>query len=126
MVSHERTARAALLPVWSKHEVLDDQLVSPREEVRKGHLAARCVEDVVLLDLHPRQLAPFGAQLVAQAGAFLFLLQQLLASCDPFLLRNYLVVSLRCLRCRYICSCAHDHLLGLAGPAAAGPAVLVL
>ena len=29
-----------------------------------------CVENVILLDLDPRQFAPFGAQLVAQWGGF--------------------------------------------------------
>ena len=74
MVGHERAARATLLPIRSEHEVVDDQLAAPVEEVGERDLALGRVENVILLDLHPGQLAPLGAQLVASPRGFLLLL----------------------------------------------------
>src|SRR5205823_6514152 len=47
------------------HEVLDKELAPTLEKIGQCYLPFRCVEDIFLLDLHPRQRAAFGAQLVA-------------------------------------------------------------
>ena len=84
VVEFERAADAAFRPVRAEHEVLDDELAAPVEQVGERLLAVRAVEHVVLLDLDPGQRATFGAQLVAQAGEFLFLAQEFLACGKPF------------------------------------------
>src|SRR6266542_1077650 len=88
MVGHERAAWTAFLPIRSEHEVVNDQLAASGEQLGERYLAPRRIEVVVLLKLHPRQLAPLGAQLVAQPGEFFLLPQQLLAGRDPFLARR--------------------------------------
>src|SRR5471030_1033220 len=48
-------AGAALVPVWSEHEMLDDQLPAPGEEFGQGHATLGRLEDILLLDLLPGQ-----------------------------------------------------------------------
>ena len=48
----------------------------------------RAVEDVILFDLYPGKLAPFGADSVLQVREFFFFLQKLFASGKPLGLRN--------------------------------------
>src|SRR5260370_40163569 len=79
VVDLERAADAALLPAGAKHKMLDDQLAATVEEVSQHLRAVGSLEEVGLVDLDPRQLAAFGAQSVAQAGAFPFLPQVRLA-----------------------------------------------
>src|SRR5262249_8499164 len=55
-------------------------------------LAVRSVEQVALIDAHPRQIAPLLAELVAQPGEVFFRPQQLLAGCQPVRLRDHFVV----------------------------------
>ena len=54
MVGHERTTRAALLPIRPEHEVVNDQLAASVEKVGERFFAGGRVKDVVLLDFHPR------------------------------------------------------------------------
>src|SRR5262249_3956767 len=83
MVGPERAAHAAFLPSRPEHEMLDDQLAASAEEVGERLLSVGSVEHVSLLDLHPRQLAPLGAQAIAQPGEFLLPAQMLLAGNEP-------------------------------------------
>jgi hypothetical protein len=83
MIRQQRAARAALLPAWSEHEVVDDQLAAPVEQVGERLLAGRALEDVSLLDLDPGQLASERAQPVALSGELLLLPQEPLARGDP-------------------------------------------
>ena len=65
VVHVERAARAALLPIGTEHEVVNNQLALAIEKVRKRHLPVRPVENVIFFDLDPGKLAPFGSESVA-------------------------------------------------------------
>ena len=66
-----------------EHEVLHQQLAAAFEQVGERAPALGRVEDVVLLDAHPRQRAALAGDLVAQARQFLFARQQRLALGKP-------------------------------------------
>ena len=94
-----RCARCTFMPsLWSamneqlgqpcsqpgaEHEVLHQQLAPAFEQVGERAPALGRVEDVVLLDAHPRQRAALAGDLVAQARQFLLARQQRLALGDP-------------------------------------------
>lgn len=61
MIGSEGTADAARFPTGAEHEVMDDQLAAPVEQIGERHVATERIEDIFLLDLHPRQGATFGA-----------------------------------------------------------------
>src|SRR6266403_1746097 len=63
LVREQRTAGASLLPLGTKHEVMDDKLTASVEQVAQRHRAVDAFEDIVLLDLDPGQ----GAALLRQA-----------------------------------------------------------
>ena len=86
VVDLERAAHAALLPSGAVHEMFDDQLATSVEEIGERLFALRTIEQVILLDLDPRQRAPLGAQLIAQPREFFFLDQVLPARCEPLIL----------------------------------------
>jgi hypothetical protein len=67
----EGAAGAAFLPVRTKHEVIDDELASPVEQVGERFLAARRIEDIVLFDFDPGKLAALGGNGVALARELL-------------------------------------------------------
>jgi len=56
VVHPERAALAALLPARVEHEVLDDELAAPLEEIRERLAAAGAVEHAGLVHLHPGQV----------------------------------------------------------------------
>ena len=80
-VGDRRAARAAFVPVGVEHEVVHDQLRTAVEQVGERGFALLGVEDVVLVDAHPRQLSPLAGEVVVQARQLLFGLEQL----EPFL-----------------------------------------
>src|ERR1700730_3095298 len=92
MIDLERAAHATLLPPGTEHEMFDDQLAAPVEEIAERRLAIRRVEDRRLFDLDPRQLAALPAQLNAQPSKIPLLAQVLLARGEPFVLRYDSVV----------------------------------
>src|SRR5262249_44910758 len=53
IVGPERTALAPLLPFRREHEMVDDQLRAPGEQVAERDLAVRSVEHVRLVDGYP-------------------------------------------------------------------------
>ena len=67
-VGPERAARAALGPVGSEHEVVDEQLAAAVEQLAQRAGTVSPVEAIVLVDVHPGQLAALLRQLVAAAG----------------------------------------------------------
>src|SRR5581483_10899144 len=87
VVGPERAAGTALPPVRPEHEVIDEQLARAGEQVRKGLFALGSLENVVLVDPHPRQGAPLRAQPVALPCELLLLDQQRLARGKPILAR---------------------------------------
>jgi len=74
-VRDRRATRAPLGPVGTEHEVVDDELRSPREEAVECRLAPLGRERVVLLDRDPRQRGPLAGQLVASFRELLLLLE---------------------------------------------------
>ena len=61
MIGEKRATRATLLPAGTEHEMVDDHLAAPIEEIGEPLFALRAIEDVVLFDLDPGQRAPLGA-----------------------------------------------------------------
>jgi hypothetical protein len=72
VVGLERATFAALLPTGSEHEVIDDQLAPPVEEVGKRLLATGPIEDVLLVYSLSGKLAALTAQFIAKKGELLF------------------------------------------------------
>src|SRR5579864_241971 len=86
MIREERTARAALLPSRSQHEVIDNQLVSPVKKLSQCLFSLWPLERVLLFHLFPGQLPPLPAQLVSQLGELFLFLQQLPSRRTPLIL----------------------------------------
>src|SRR3954454_14641841 len=64
--------------------MLHQQLVAAVEKFRERAPALACVKDVMLVDAHPGQRAPFASEPVAQARQLLFVRQQRLPLGNPF------------------------------------------
>src|SRR5262249_32815188 len=75
MVDFQGATHALRDLVWSHHEVLDEELTAPVEQFGKRDLAFRRIENVFLLNLHPRQLAPVVAEFIAQPRDLFFSLE---------------------------------------------------
>ena len=88
LVDEHRAADAAHVLVRSEHEVVEEQLPAPLEEIEQRRLAVRPVEDVVLVDPHPRKPAALGGERVARTGGFLLLGEERVPRCLPFRLRR--------------------------------------
>ncbi|MNN68399.1 hypothetical protein D3C81_1841060 [compost metagenome] len=73
MVGEERAAGAAFAPSFGEHEVVDQQLTAPGEQVGEAQLAVRAVKTVGLFQLDPGQGAAGGGQFVALVGEGLFM-----------------------------------------------------
>src|SRR6202040_3406551 len=71
--------------VWPEHEVVDEELRAPTEEVRQRGASLVGLESVLLLDPDPRQLLPSPRQLVAAPRELLLRLEQLEPRCEPLL-----------------------------------------
>src|SRR3546814_3698741 len=76
VVGHEGATRATLLPSRAEHEVLHQQLPAALEQVGKAAPALGCVENVILVDAHPRQRAALAGDPVTQVRQFFFLRQR--------------------------------------------------
>ena len=72
-IGPERAARATLLPVGAKHEMVDDQLTATGEQIRQRLPPVWTIELVWFFHLDPRQFAALPAQVVAQPGELLLL-----------------------------------------------------
>src|SRR5919106_4225517 len=92
LVDEHRTPGAArgrpALDVGSEHEVVDDQLAAPVEQIEQARHAVRAFEDVALLKPDHRQRAALGGQRVSRPRGFLLLDQKPVASGLP-LRRRY-------------------------------------
>ena len=91
-VGPERAVGAARVVFRVEHEVVDDQLAAPVEQLGECLLPARPVEDVILGDLLPRKLAPLAAQLVAEPRELLLSGQQGRARVEPRVVPDDLVI----------------------------------
>jgi hypothetical protein len=81
----------------AEHEVVDQQLRAPVEELGQRLRPVLGLEAVVLLDRDPRQLLPLPGELVASAGELLLLGEEFDAGGQPLLARPYRVLGHRVL-----------------------------
>src|SRR6266545_4296113 len=81
------TDGAAGLVGRAEHEVVDEQLRTPVEQVGERLRPRLGLEPVVLLDGHPGKLPPLLRELVVASSELLLLREQLLPGCVEFLLR---------------------------------------
>src|SRR3954447_2154156 len=86
-VGHRRADGAAGGVGRAEHEVVDEELRAAVEQVRQGLRPLVGLEAVLLLDLHPGQLATPLCELVTAAGVLLLEPKQLLAGLVPLLAR---------------------------------------
>ena len=84
MVRQIRAALTALLPIRTKHEVINNQLAAVVEKIGERFLAVRSIEDVLLFHFNPWQLAAMATHFVAQPRQVLLPRQQIPASDEPF------------------------------------------
>jgi hypothetical protein len=82
-VGDHRARGAAPRPVRPKHEVIDEELRVPSEEVCQRGAAIIGLEPVLLADSDPRQRLPPPRQLVAAPRQLLLRLKQLEPRCQP-------------------------------------------
>src|SRR5688572_3224032 len=83
--------RTARLVVGPEHEVVDEELRAPSEQICQRGAPFIRLESVLLVDPNPRQLLTSPCQLVAAPRQLLFRLEQFLPACKPFLSTYYLV-----------------------------------
>src|SRR5437899_12233274 len=88
LVDEHRAAVAARRLAGAEHEVVEDELTAPLEEVDEARFAVRALKRVVPFDPDHRQAAALGGARVSRPGRLLFLRTQLLESGFPFLLRD--------------------------------------
>src|SRR5205823_1578244 len=76
LVDEHRAAVATHILIRPEHEVVEKQLPATFEEIEQPSLARGPVEDVVLIDVHPREPATLGGKIVARARGLLLLDEQ--------------------------------------------------
>ena len=82
-VGDRRAGRTARRVVGAEHEVIDEELRAPPEEVCQRGASFIGLESVLLVDADPWQLLPPLRQLVAAPRELLLRLQQLQPRCQP-------------------------------------------
>jgi hypothetical protein len=82
-VRNRRAGRAAGGVIGAEHEVVDEELRAPAEEVRQRGAALVGLEAIRLVDPHPRQVLPPPRQLVAAPRERLLRLEQIEPRCEP-------------------------------------------
>ena len=87
-VGDRRVDRATGLVARAEHEVVDEQLGPPVEQLGERLLPVVRLEAVVLLHPHPGQIPTQLRDLVAQPGVLLLPLEQFLARREPLLARS--------------------------------------
>ena len=87
-VGDRRVHGVAGLVTRSEHEVVDEQLGSPLEQLGERLLAFLGIEPVPFAYGHPRQVATFLGELVAEPGVLLLANEQLLACFVPLFPRR--------------------------------------
>src|SRR3989454_788860 len=82
-VRDRRAGRAPRRVVGPEHEVVDEELRAPSEEVCQRGAPLVGLESILLVDPNPRQLLPPPRQLVAAPRELLLRLEQLEPRCEP-------------------------------------------
>jgi hypothetical protein len=96
-VSNRRARRTSRRVLGAEHEVVDEQLRAPLEEVGERRAALVGLEPIVLLDAGPRQLLSSSRELVAAPRELFLGFEQLEPSCEPLVARAGRVVGHGCL-----------------------------
>src|SRR5580704_17096582 len=89
VIGHVRAALAAFGRIGTEHEVVRRQLAALAEQIPQALFPLRAVEDIFLIDLRPRQLAPLASDLVAQSRQLFFHGEKVAAGTLPFALGNH-------------------------------------
>src|ERR1051326_6149827 len=87
VVGKERTTRTAFVPIRPEHEVVNDQLAAAVEQFGQAFLTFWRLEDVIFVDLHPREFASLGGESVSGVSSRFFFGEQLFACREPFFFR---------------------------------------
>src|SRR6266446_2700505 len=82
-VRDRRAGRTPCFVVGPEHEVVDEELRAPPEEVGQRGAPLVGLESILLVDPDPRQLLPSPRQLVAAPRELLLRLEQLEPRCEP-------------------------------------------
>ena len=90
-VGDRRAGRTAGRKVGPEHEVVDEELRAPSEEVVERGAPFLGIESIRLVDPDPRQLLAPPRQLVAATGQLLLLFEQREAGAQPLVTRNDLI-----------------------------------
>src|SRR5207248_10306544 len=91
-----RAGRTARRVVGPEHEVVDEELRAPSEQIRQRGAPLVGLEAILLVDPDPWQLLPPPRQLVALPRQLLLRLEQLEPRCEPLCTRPGLVLRHRC------------------------------
>ncbi|MNL51527.1 hypothetical protein D3C87_1746310 [compost metagenome] len=83
IVGPERAVLAPFLPVGSQHEMVDDQLRAPGEEIGKRQGAGRPIEPVGFFHAFPRHFHAAARQRLPLPREFLFGGKQVQACLQP-------------------------------------------
>src|SRR5215469_15542728 len=84
-VCDRRTRRTAGGVVRPEHEMVEEELRAPSEEIRERGVAFVGLKPILLVDPNPRQFQTPLCQLVAAPGQLLLCLEQVQARCEPLL-----------------------------------------
>src|SRR5207247_111305 len=95
-IRDRRTRRTPRLIVGPEHEVIDEELRAPPEEVGQRGAALVGIELVLLVDPDPRQLLPAPRQLVAAVRQLFLRLEQLEPGSKPLFTCPRLMLRHRC------------------------------
>src|SRR5262245_54184962 len=88
LIEDQRAAGATLVASGAEHEMIQDQLTAPFEQIGEARLARGALEFIRLLDPHARQTPALGRERIARVRGCLLLREQLRARSFPFLLRD--------------------------------------
>ena len=91
-VRDRRAGRTPCRVVGAEHEVVDEELRAPSEEIGQRGAALVGLEAVLLVDSNPRQLLPLPRQFVAAPGQLLLGLEQLQPGRKPLFTCSSLVI----------------------------------
>src|SRR5580765_8291981 len=83
LIDEHRAPAAANILVRTEHEVVEEQLRAPFEQVGQRDLAFRAFEGVLLLDPDSRKAAAPGRERVPRPGRFFLLDEQCVTRCLP-------------------------------------------
>ena len=92
VVAQERATNAAFTKFPPPHEVINNQLASPLEQLSQSLLSGDRIEDIFLVDPHPGQRASRLTYCVACPRQLLFFCQKRCPRGQPFGFRNDRVV----------------------------------